>query len=170
MLTLDFALARFTANLEVFTALGHVADEQARWKPAPEAWSVLEVFGHLYDEEREDFRQRVRLTLETPAADWPAIHPSEWVTERTYNQQEWPAKLVAFVAERQNSLAWLKNLSNPNWESRHTHPQFGSATAGEMLSAWVAHDHLHIRQLNELHWHWLARTAPAEALQYAGGW
>jgi hypothetical protein len=33
--------------------VGDVSDEQARWKPGPDQWSVLEVVNHLYDEERE---------------------------------------------------------------------------------------------------------------------
>jgi hypothetical protein len=53
----DFALARLTANVETVAAMVRGAPEaQARWKPTPEAWSILEVVCHLGDEEREDFR------------------------------------------------------------------------------------------------------------------
>ncbi|MBI3764705.1 MAG: DinB family protein, partial [Chloroflexi bacterium] len=65
---------------------------------------------------------------------------------------------------------WLAELKNPDWNSTHTHPQAGSMKAGEVLAAWVAHDHLHIRQLNELHWQWLARDVAPLSLEYAGGW
>ena len=40
--------------------------EQARWKPTPNDWSILEVINHLYDEEREDFRVRIDYTLHRP--------------------------------------------------------------------------------------------------------
>ena len=33
-----------------------VPDEQARWKPSPNDWSLLEVIHHLVDIEIEDFR------------------------------------------------------------------------------------------------------------------
>ena len=46
-----------------------VSDEQARWKPTPEDWSILEVINHLYDEEREDFRTRIDYTLHRPGED-----------------------------------------------------------------------------------------------------
>jgi hypothetical protein len=39
-----------------------------------------------------------------------------------------------------------------------------------MLGAWVAHDHLHIRQLNELHWKHLATLVAPISLDYGGGW
>jgi hypothetical protein len=171
MINFNYALTRFASSAETIAALARSAsEEQARWKPVPDEWSILEVLCHLYDEEREDFRTRVRLTLENPEADWPPINPRGWVTERGYNQREWPAALEAWAQERRASLQWLRELQNPNWDSTHTHPQFGSATAGEMLAAWVAHDHLHIRQLNQLHWQWLALSAPTASLEYAGGW
>jgi hypothetical protein len=40
-----------------------VAPEEARLKPSAEAWSILEVVCHLYDEEREDFREHLDFIL-----------------------------------------------------------------------------------------------------------
>ena len=147
-----------------------VSQAEARLKPTPETWSILEVVCHLYDEEREDFRTRVRLTLESPEADWPPINPVGWVTERGYNQRDPGDSLEAFLRERRESLRWLASQQNPNWDSTHRHPSFGAMTAGEVLAAWVAHDHLHIRQLNQLHWQSLSRDVAPASLNYAGGW
>ena len=170
MLTLDIALTRLSANAETIASFARqVTDAQARWKPTPEEWSILEVICHLYDEEREDSRTRVDFTLHRPEAEWPPINPVGWVTERGYNQRELAASLEAFLQERQKSLQWLKGLQNPDWTSTHTNPR-GSMTAGEVLSAWVAHDHLHLRQLNQLHWQWLSQTVAPISLGYAGGW
>ncbi|HEX3272664.1 MAG TPA: DinB family protein [Ktedonobacterales bacterium] len=144
--------------------------EQARWKPTPEEWSLLEVICHLHDEEREDFRQRLDLILHHPDADWPPINPPGWVTERAYNQRDLQAMITAFMQERERSLTWLDSLSHPDWSAAHTHPIAGKMTAGDVLGAWVAHDHLHIRQLNQLHWQWLATQVDALSLEYAGGW
>src|SRR5574337_1263718 len=166
MINLDTALSRFSSSAEAIAALArNVSDAQAHWKPAPEEWSILEVICHLYDEEREDFRTRVRLTLESPEADWPPINPGGWVTERGYNQRDLGASLEAFLSERRKSLEWLRGLQNPNWELAHRHPRIGAMTAGEVLAAWVAHDHLHIRQLNQLHWQYLSRDAPPTSLE-----
>ncbi len=171
MIALDNALTRLSASAEAIAALARtVSDVQARWKPTPEEWSILEVICHLYDEEREDFRTRVDLSLHKPDADWPPINPVGWVTERGYDQRELGPSLDAFLQERQKSVQWLAGLQNPDWNSAHRHPQIGAMTAGEVLAAWVAHDHLHIRQLNQLHWQHLAREAPPLALEYAGGW
>ncbi|HEY7019533.1 MAG TPA: DinB family protein [Ktedonobacterales bacterium] len=168
---LAYCRIRLQQSAAAIVALAEGAKpEQARWKPTPEEWSLLEVICHLHDEEREDFRQRLDLTLHHPEADWPPIHPSRWVTERAYNQRDLPGMVADFAQERDRSLAWLDSLSHPDWDAAHLHPLAGKMTASNMLGAWVAHDHLHIRQLNQLHWQWLATQVDALSLEYAGGW
>ncbi len=74
-----------------------------------------------------------------------------------------------FAAERAQSLAWLKGLSVPNWEIEHV-DAYGSIKAGEMLSCWVAHDNLHMRQLVELRRSRLENLTAPYDLGYAGDW
>jgi hypothetical protein len=126
-----------------------ITPTEARFKPNPDAWSILEVICHLYDEEREDFRQRLDMMLHRPTEKWPPIDPTGWVVARKYNERDLAEMITNFGAERQNSLAWLKRLSNPNWEAEYL-TSFGVMKAGDMLGSWVAHDQLHLRQLVEL--------------------
>ncbi|MEW5957565.1 MAG: DinB family protein [Chloroflexota bacterium] len=142
---------------------------EARFKPQPESWSILEVICHLYDEEREDFRQRLDIMLHRPAEKWPPIDPMGWVTARKYNERDLAEMVANLGAERQNSLAWLKGLSNPNWEAAYTAP-FGVMKAGDMLGSWVAHDQLHLRQLVELRRARVLRLVAPYEVRYAGEW
>lgn len=146
-----------------------VSDHQARWKPDPASWSILEVINHLYDEEKEDFRVRLDITLHRPDQPWPGIDPQGWVTQRRYNERDLAESLNGFLAARKESLAWLKGLSSPNWEAVYDAP-FGVIRAGDIFAAWVAHDLLHMRQLVELQWAYTtAQIAPYSA-EYAGDW
>ena len=43
-------------------------------------------------------------------------------------------------------------------------------TAGDMLSAWVAHDNLHIRQLVELRRFRIEKVTKPYKIRYAGEW
>lgn len=166
-----YAVERLAAGADAVAALARgVSDAQARWRPAPDAWSLLEVICHLGDEEAEDFRTRLGCLLAVPAAPFPSIDPQGWVTARGYNDRDPAAALARFLAERQQSLDWLTGLDRPDWEAGVDHPAAGRVTAGGMLAAWVEHDMLHIRQLNELHWQHMATWAPAMAQDYAGGW
>ncbi len=146
-----------------------VNQEQARWKPDPDSWSILEVINHLVDEEREDFRTRLRLLLFEPGVEWPRIDPGGWVTERRYNERELGTSLQDYLDERQASLAWLRSLGNVDWETSVEAP-FGRFRTGDLLGAWTAHDLLHMRQLVELHWAHLNRLVAPYDPQYAGKW
>ena len=143
---------------------------QARWKPQPDEWSILEVVNHLYDEERDDFRMRLDLTLHHPSTSWPPIDPQGWVVERDYNSRDLQKSLDNFLNERRQSVAWLQSLGAPDWESAHVHPRFGRFTAGQLMSSWLAHDLLHIRQLTQLHWQYLSTVLTTYSTAYAGEW
>jgi hypothetical protein len=170
MLNLSQIIERMRANADAITALARdLSDAQARWKPAAGAWSLLEVVNHLYDEEREDFRTRVDYVLHRPGEQAPPIDPEGWVTARAYNQRDPRASLDAFQHERAASLEWLRGLSDPNWDAAY-HAPWGVLRAGDLLVAWLAHDHLHVRQLNELHYAYLAQQAAPYSVEYAGEW
>ncbi|MCP3961494.1 MAG: DinB family protein [bacterium] len=144
-----------------------VGDEELRWKPAPERWSMLEVLVHLWDEEKDDFRHRLALTLDDPAREWPAIDPEGWVRERRYNERDPAEALAGFRHERAASLAWLRGLDEPVWDSAHEHPALGVLRAGDLLAAWTAHDLLHIRQLSNLRIDYLSIEAAPYSTRYA---
>ena len=146
-----------------------VSRELARWKPAPDSWSILEVINHLYDEEVEDFPKRLDIILNHPDQAWAPIDPEGWVTERQYNQRELAASLTNFLQAREKSLGWLESLESPDWNAFYDAP-FGQIRAGDMLAAWAVHDVLHMRQLVELHRAYTVRLVHPYSTDYAGPW
>ena len=169
-MNLKYFIERFSRNREVFAGLlADVTLEQARWRAAPDKWSMLEVINHLYDEEREDFRQRIQLVLADPTPPWPPIDPRNWVISRAYNERELDPSLTNFLSERETSLSWLRELSQPNWQTSNTGPN-GTLTAGDLLASWLAHDFLHIRQLARLHWQYAGVIADPYRTEYGGPW
>jgi hypothetical protein len=155
-----------------------VTTEEARVRPSPEAWSVLEVVCHLLDEERYDFKVRLDYVLHKPDQPWPPIDPPGWVTAHHYIERDLAQVLDEFLEERGRSLAWLKSLSasqpSPDWDAA-VEAVFGPSEririrAGDMLVAWAAHDVLHMRQLVELRYARLLRLAEPYNEMYAGGW
>lgn len=167
---LDFATVQMANNGERIRALVQgVSEEQARWKPTPDSWSVLEVVNHLADEEREDFRARLDHILHSPRQPWPGIDPEGWVTGRRYNQRDLKQSVHNLLRAREESLAWLRGLESPDWEAVYDAP-FGKITAGDMLASWVAHDLLQMRQLVELHRAFTVRQLAPHKVGYAGPW
>lgn len=167
------AMTQLEATTTAIAALVvDMEDEQARWRPAPQSWSVLEVMCHLYDEEREDFRLRVDLTLHRPDEVLPPIDPAGWVSARNYQSRELGAMLAAWRAERAQSLEWLRGLDDPDWDQPVNHPDLTQyqMRAGDLLASWAAHDLLHLRQLIELRYAYHAARVTPYDIRYAGEW
>ncbi len=163
-------IAQLARHGEVFRAmLSGLPPEESTWKSAPEKWCALEIISHLYDEEREDFRARIRSTLETPKLPWPKIDPPTWVTERRYMEQDFEVILSKFLSERERSLEWLHSLTDAPWDNAYIHPKVGPVSCELLLTNWVAHDLLHIRQLGNLRYGYL-RANTTVPLDYAGTW
>jgi hypothetical protein len=158
-------------STEVIRALtANVSQEEAQFKPTPETWSMLEVVCHLYDEEREDFREHLDFVLHRQGKEtWKAIDPQGWVTFRRYNEQNFIEMQTRFFEERQKSLDWLIDFSEADWEITSATP-FGTITAGDILVSWAAHDNLHIRQLVELKRFQIEQTSQPYSPRYAGDW
>ena len=146
-----------------------IDQEQSQVKPDAKSWSILEVVCHLYDEEREDFREHLDFILRRQNEEYHLIDPQGWVTERKYNQQNFNDAREKFFAERQTSLEWLKTIAALDWDTTYT-SEYGSVTAGEMLSCWIAHDNLHLRQLVELRRVRIENITKPYPIEYAGDW
>lgn len=108
------------------------------------------MINHLIDEEAEDFRLRLDMTLNSPGEQWPGIDPEAWVVERRYNDRNLAESIKRFQVERQKSLNWLASLKSPDLNTRYNHPVVGIIRAGDLLTSWIAHDLLHIRQIARL--------------------
>lgn len=170
MIDLQDARQKLAANATVISGIAEsVAPEQARWQPEPGKWSVVMVLAHLADEERDDFRSRLDLTLHHPGTAWPPNDPEAWARDRDYNSRDHRAVLADFLAERERSLAWLAALSDPQWRATYRHPS-RDLTAGDLMVSWMAHDLLHIRQLVKLQFDWLRHTNMMFDTGYAGEW
>ena len=161
-------LERFGRTLPVLVE--GLSMHDARWKPADGAWSILEIVCHLADEEVEDFRTRLKLTLENPQQDWPPIDPEGVAVARKYNEQDLDQVTQRFVHEREESLRWLRSLGTIDGTIEHRHPRFGAISAGQLLASWAAHDALHLRQIaKRLHQLAAVHGAPFST-DYAGEW
>ena len=146
-----------------------ITEDQARWKPDQETWSILEVICHLADEEEFDFPVRLKIILDREEKEWPPIDPAGWVVEREYDKENLFESLNRYMELRNDSLEWLDSLNHPKWNTSFE-AAFGSITAGDMFASWVTHDLLHIRQLVELHRFYLEEQADPYKLDYAGEW
>lgn len=163
-------ISKLESNKDVFKSLLQgLSKEEVVWKPQPDKWCLLEILCHLYDEEREDFRARLKHSLEMPEQPMPKIDPQGWVTERKYMERNFEDMLTKFLDERNQSVLWLKTLSSPSWKNIHHHPGAGELSAEMFLSNWLAHDYLHFRQITYTNYAYLTSHFKTR-YDYAGNW
>ena len=163
-------IQQLEANRLVFQSLLTGKEpEEYNFKPDAQSWSLLEIVCHLLDEEREDFKTRVKNTLISPLKQPPSIDPVGWVTSRNYAKQVYNERLEAFLTERKLSVKWLKTLGDASWNNSFVHPVAGEMTAFSLLANWLAHDYHHIRQINRRMYEYLKKKSNAN-LSYAGDW
>lgn len=162
---------RLERSGDAICAIAEVASPlDARWRPDPSSWSILEIVCHLVDEELEDFRARVFSTLEDPSRAWTPIDPQGWATQRDYQSRDLDQSLGSFRDRRSESIRLLRALESPDWSRAYRHPEFGELSAAYMLSCWAAHDALHLRQLSRRLYQLAQRDGSDEQLLYAGSW
>ena len=171
MISIEEIIRQLTANAEAMRGLVQtISEEQAQWKPSAETWSMMEVMGHIYNEERIDFRKHLKEMLNVPPQSWGEFRHEEVVSVAVCRQA-----LEGFIIEREASITWLKALKPPDWNVASQAP-FGPAgdmlvlRAGDVLVSWVEHDVLHMRQMIELQHAWNVKQASPYSVDYAGGW
>lgn len=167
---MESVISEFTNNGRVFKHLLNSTNSgEVLYRPAPGKWNLLEIACHLLDEERLDFRARMKHVMENPDEEMEPIDPQGWVTSHNYSEKDFAAVLKDFLSERENSLQWLASLTNEDLEKKLEHKIFGTVTVRHFMLNWLAHDYLHIRQIVALKYTFLKNNTGAD-LRYAGDW
>jgi len=165
-----YFVSQLEHNISVFESLLiNKTEKEYLWRPNQEKWCLLEIVCHLVDEEQDDFRARVKHTLENPNMPLKPINPEGWVKERDYISKDYKDTLLLFLKERKSSILWLTSLKDVLWDNAINHPDLGKLSAELFLTNWLAHDYLHIRQIMKYKYDYLKLKTNLD-LSYAGNW
>ncbi len=169
-MNLKYFSEQLESNAQTIACLVNgMPNEEARWRCKTDKWTILEVVNHLHDEEQKDFPLRLKYMLYYPEKTWPSIDPVSWVMENNYNECDLDDSVKKFLDERNNSIEWLNEIKEPNWEIEYTAP-WGKIKAGDMFAAWVTHDLLHIKQIVNLKRLYYQNQFENYKTDYAGKW
>ncbi len=138
------ALSKLPVLLPV--VLDGVDGENARFRPAEEEWSTVEVVGHLVDVE-ERALMRIKLMLEQDNPELTGYDPDAMVIERGYQDQPLPPLVDQLLALRVERLALLQALTPEQWVRTGFVPGRGDTplTAVTVHLCW--HDTTHLAQI-----------------------
>lgn len=125
-----------------------LSDEDARWKPAPDRFSVAEVLAHLSHSEGHCYRLRVDRFLNE---DLPELAPDDaQMYLDLYRNRDPEVEFTHFAEQRHRNVEFLRSLAPDAGGRRARHREAGDITLAEMLHEWALHDIGHIRQIAEL--------------------
>lgn len=137
------------ATPEILCALmTELTEADARWKPAPERFSIAEVLAHLSHSESHCYRMRLdRFMAETR----PEFEPDDaQMYLNLYRDADPEDAFDHFEEQRENNLEFLRDLPAGAGERLALHKEYGEITLSQMLNEWALHDLGHIRQIAEL--------------------
>lgn len=125
-----------------------LTEADARWKPAPERFSIAEVLAHLSHSEGHCYRMRLdRFMAETR----PEFEPDDaQMYLDLYRDADPEDAFDHFEEQRENNIEFLRNLPAGAGDRLALHKEYGEITMSQMLNEWALHDLGHIRQIAEL--------------------
>jgi len=125
-----------------------LTDDDARWKPAPDRFSVAEVLAHLSHSEGHCYRMRLDRFM---AESRPEFDPDDaQMYLDLYRDADSEDAFDHFEEQREINIEFLRDLPAGAGERIALHKEFGEITLSQMLNEWALHDLGHIRQIAEL--------------------
>ena len=125
-----------------------LTEEDARWKPAPDRFSVAEVLAHLSHSEGHCYRMRLDRFMAEIRPEFEPDHAQMYLD--LYRDADPEEAFDRFEEQRENNLEFLRDLPAGAGDRVAVHKEYGEITMSQMLNEWALHDLGHIRQVAEL--------------------
>lgn len=128
--------------------MSELSEDDARWKPAPDRFSIAEVLAHLSHSEGRCYRARLDRFL---AEELPVLEPDDAQMYLDLYKNADPEEAFGhFEDQRESNLELLRGLAAEAGSRKAMHRAVGEITLSQMLHEWALHDLGHIRQVAEL--------------------
>jgi len=128
--------------------MSEISDDDARWKPAEDRFSIAEVLSHLSHSEGHCYRSRLDRFL---AEDLPEFEPDDAQMHlEIYKNADPEEDFAHFEEQRETNIELLRGLSADAGSRKAMHREAGEITLAQMLHEWTLHDLGHVRQVAEL--------------------
>jgi len=128
--------------------MSELTDDDARWKPAPDRFSVAEVLSHLSHSEGHCYRMRLDRFLADTRPTFEADDAQMYLD--LYQDADPEEAFDQFEEQREINVEYLRGLPAEAGDRVALHQEAGTITLNQMLHEWALHDLGHTRQIAEL--------------------
>jgi len=115
-------------------------------RPDAKSWAPVEVVCHLRDTE-EFFLLRFQTLAAHAEPPLVPADPERWAEDRQYIRHDAGEAARAFRRRREECLAHLHALADPQWARAGLHPVYGRMSVEDVVNLMVWHDANHLEQL-----------------------
>ncbi|TDG00735.1 DinB family protein [Paenibacillus piri] len=131
------------------SAIEGLSEEQLKWKPAPDKWSVTEVLSHLTDHSIV-FSFRIRKLISEHAAQLPPFQQDPWVSESRANEGSANDIIDVFgVLLTYNSLLFDR-LPADAWSRTGINFKGEPVTLLQSFQSFIKHVDTHLLQIDRI--------------------
>lgn len=147
---------RLLANLRSFPnelddLVTGLTDDDLRWRPIPNKWSITEILCHLRDVEREVFQVRLGRALNEDTPTYELWDQDKAAWERSYLEQSGHAALNELRELRTQTADTLEGVSLEHWGRVGHHPERGSLSVEDQVVRQIRnHDLPHLIQMKDI--------------------
>jgi hypothetical protein len=128
--------------------MSEISEDDARWKPAADRFSIAQVLSHLSHSEGHCYRERVDRFLNE---ERPEFDPDDAQMHLDlYRNADPEEDFGHFEEQRETNIELLRGLPADAGDRKALHRAVGEITLSELLHEWALHDLGHIRQIAEL--------------------
>lgn len=125
-----------------------VTHADARWKPAPERFSIAEVLAHLSHSESHCYRMRLDRFLSEQRPQFESDDAQLYLD--LYRDADPEDAFRHFEEQRKINIEFMRGLPGSDGSRIALHKEAGEIPVAQMLHEWAMHDLGHIRQIAEL--------------------
>jgi len=136
---------------ELHDLIDGLSDDELRWRPIPNKWSICEILVHLRDVERDVFQVRLRRALTEDNPTYELFDQEARASSGDYNAQSGRLALEEFRAARDETVRDLSHVPVDLWQRTGTHPERGTETVEGLVTRQVRnHDVTHMVQIKDI--------------------
>jgi hypothetical protein len=127
-----------------------LGDNDSRWKPSDEEWSVLEHVCHLRDIEQEGYTVRIRKLRHESEPFLADLDGAQLAATRSYNSQDFETALRDFADARQQNVESIKEIPLESLSRSGMFENVGTVTLAKLLLMMREHDEGHLEDMRSL--------------------
>jgi hypothetical protein len=128
--------------------MAELDQDDVRWKPAPDRFSVGEVLAHINHSEGYCYRARLDRFLKEKDPEFEADDAKYHLA--LYAEADPEDSFDHFEEQRETNVEFLRELTAADGARTAIHKTVGPITLAQMLHEWALHDLGHVRQIAEL--------------------